>query len=472
MQAMPLVTERDKGAHLLRRFGLGASEAELDFYLRNGLEGAIDRLLNYEHIEEPYDYDIVDMLTLDQRPPNPQVISAWWTLKLITTRRPLQEKMTVFWHNHFATSAEKVTVGATMQDQIDLLRSFATSSFPTLLLNVSKDPAMLYWLDNQYNVKGKPNENFAREVMELFTLGEGQGYTERDVKEAARAFTGWTAGGGRRVIEDLPPRGAQFVFNPSVHDDGEKTVLGHTGPLKGEDIVEILCETPRTAEFLVNKIWEWFVYPKPEPSLVKRFAESFRRSGMDIKPLLGSIMRSPEFYSAKAERAVYKNPVDFVIPTLRQLGVGPILAARVSEEADFQYRRLGPVVAATAAMKQMGMQLLYPPDVSGWPRGSAWVSSATMVARIGWADRLFGQAVGPGLNEFTAFEIFQADPSPEGIAAKLVSIFDAPLPKERMPGLVEAARKASGSRLTEGNANKTADAVARLLFATPEFQFC
>lgn len=471
MPTMPLVSERDKGAHLLRRFGLGASEAELDFYLRNGLEGAIDRLLNYEEIEEPYDYDIVDMMGLDDRPANPQVISSWWTLKLITTRRPLQEKMTVFWHNHFATSAEKVTVGPTMQDQIDLLRNYATSDFHTLLLNVSKDPAMLYWLDNQFNVKGKPNENFAREVMELFTLGEGHGYTENDIKEAARAFTGWTVG-GRRAVADLPPRGGRFLFDPSLHDDGVKTVLGRTGPLKGDDIVDILCQTPRTSEFLVTKLWEWFVYPKPDPSLVKRFADGFRSSGLDLKQLLRSIMRSPEFYSDRAVRSVYKNPVDFVIPTLRQLGVGPILAARVSEDVDFQPRREAPAVAANAAMKQMGMQLLYPPDVSGWPRGAAWVSSATMVARIGWADRLFGFGTGPGLNEFTPYELFQADPSPEGIASKLVSIFDAPLPAERISGLADAAKKASGGNLTEQNANKVADAVTRLIFATPEFQFC
>lgn len=467
---MPLTTEREKGAHLLRRFGLGASEAELDFYLKHGLDGAVDRLLNYEEVREPYDYDLVDLLTLDQRPINPQAVISWWILKLVTTRRPLQEKMTLFWHDHFATSAEKVTQGPVMYGQVELLRSKATSDFHSLLTSVSKDPAMLFWLDNQYNVKGKPNENFAREVMELFTLGEGHDYTEKDIKEAARAFTGWSVGGPER--NGSPARNAQFLFRAAQHDTGDKVVLGKSGPLTGDDVIDILCERPRTSEYLVQKLWEWFVYPKPEASLVSRFAASFRQSGLSIKSLLRSIMKSEEFYSEKAERAIYKNPVDFVIPTLRQLGVGPILAQRVTEAVDFQPRRMGPVLAASQAMKQMGMQLLYPPDVAGWPSGSWWVSSATMVARMGWADRLFGTASGPGLQEFTAYGLFEPDPTPQGIVNALTSIFDAPLHPDKIPGLVTAAQKAIGGTLTEGNANKAASAVSKLIFATPEFQFC
>ena len=468
---MALRTEREKGAHLLRRFGLGASEAELDYYLEGGLDNAIERLLNYEEVKEPFDYDLIDLMALDLRPMVPQVASAWWTLKLITTRRPLQEKMTVFWHNHFATSAEKVVAGDLMYNQIGLLRQNATSDFHTILSSVSKDPAMLFWLDNEDNVKGKPNENFAREVMELFTLGEGQGYTEKDVKEAARAFTGWTVAGAPGT-GDLPRRGGIFRYDETRHDEGPKTVLGRTGALTGDDVIDILCERPRMHEFLVNKMWEWYVYPNPEPELVTRFAEKFRSAGLNVKSLLGEIMRSDEFYSDKAVRSIYKNPVDFVIPTLRQLGVGPILAQRVTEDVDFSPRAVPAVIAGSSAMKQMGMQLLYPPDVSGWPRGQKWISSATMVARIGWADKLFGMSQGPGLNEFTSFNLFTKDPTPNGIARKLISIFDAPIPEGKVGELVSAAAQASSGTLTEENSNKTADAVARLIFASPEFQFC
>ena len=467
---MSLRTEREKGAHVLRRFGLGASEAELDYYFSGGLDDGIEKLLNYENVQEPYDFDLIDLMALDLRAITPQAASAWWILKLMTTRRPLQEKMTVFWHNHFATSAEKVAAGELMYNQIDLLRANATGDFHTLLMLVSKDPAMLYWLDNEDNVKGKPNENFAREVMELFTLGEGQGYTETDVKEAARAFTGWTVSGGT-TVGDLPRRGGAFKFDPARHDEGEKTVLGRTGALTGDDVIDILCERPRMSEFLIHKMWEWFVYPNPSDDVVSHFAGKWRDAGLNIKVLLGEIMRSDEFYSDAADRSICKNPVDFVVPTLRQLGVGQILAQRVVQDVDFQYRRMAAVNAGATAMKQMGMELLYPPDVSGWPHGTKWISSATMVARISWADKVFG--IGSGsLNEFTPFSLFDKDPTPGGIAAKLVSVFDAPIAEEKIGELVSAAAQTSSGTLTPDNANKTADSVARLIFASPEFQFC
>ncbi len=468
---MPLQTEREKCAHLLRRFGLGASEAELDYYLQGGLSGAIEKLLNYESVKEPYDYDLIDLMALNQKVLNPTIASLWWTVKLVTTRRPLQEKMTLFWHNHFATSAEKVASGPAMHGQIELLRKNATSSFRTILGDISKDPAMLFWLDNQYNVKGKPNENFAREVMELFTLGEGQGYTEKDIKEAARAFTGWTVTTAA-TQGDLPRRGAAFRFDQRTHDDGAKTVLGQTGTFTGDEVIDILCKRPRTSEFIIHKMWEWFAYPDPEPALISRLSQRFRSSGMNVKSLVGDIMRSDEFYSDKADRAIYKNPADFVIPPLRQLGVGRILAQRITAEVDFAPRTIGAVVAGSQAMKQMGMQLLYPPDVSGWPIGQKWISSATMVARISWADRLFGVAQGAGLNGFSTFNLFQDDRTPRGVAKKLVSMFDAPLPESKFDELVGAAQKACNGRLTEANANTAADAVGRLIFASPEYQFC
>src|SRR5579862_1345225 len=189
---MALQTERQKGAHLLRRFGLGASEAELDYYLKDGgLNGAIEKLLNYENTDEGFKLDVDSFRNGKNNNINPQSVAVWWTARMLITQRPLQEKMTLFWHNHFATSGEKVTPGSMMYVQNDLLRQYATGNFREMLMAVSKDPAMLFWLDNQYNVKGKPNENFAREVMELFTLGIGN-YTEQDIREGARAFTGWS----------------------------------------------------------------------------------------------------------------------------------------------------------------------------------------------------------------------------------------------------------------------------------------
>lgn len=469
--SMALSTDREKCAHLLRRFGLGASEAELDYYLKDGFKGAIDKLLNYENVDEGFTLDVNSFRSAKNQNLNPQAVAIWWTARMLVTTRPLQEKMTLFWHDHFATSGSKVNAGAMMVAQNEILRANATGRFEKMLLQVSQDPAMLFWLDNQYNVKGKPNENFAREVMELFTLGIGN-YTETDIKEAARAFTGWSI---RRttVSQGDQKRGqSEYFFRPFQHDSGTKTVLGKTGELNGEDVIAHLCELPRTAEYLTNKIWEWFAYPGPDKDLVGRLADVYRRSNLDTKVLLRSIMESPEFYSEKAERATWKNPVDFVVVTLRQLGVGQVLQQMIGNGSDEQAPgRLGPAASSYQAMKQMGMQLLYPPDVAGWDGGAAWVSTATMVERISWAEKLFGRAAGRFGARFGVAQLFAEDPSPSGIAKKLVSIFDAPSSPAMLAKLTEAASSSMNGRLTPQNAGATAAAVSRLIFASPTFQF-
>lgn len=204
---MPLQTDREKGAHLLRRFGLGASEAELDYYLKDGLNGAVDRLTEYESVDEGFNINPYDLQPEKAKNLPMPILTAWWIARMIATRRPLQEKMTLFWHDHFATSASKVKASEFMLQQNETLRQYATGNYRSLLTNMSKDPAMLFWLDNQENVRGKPNENFAREVMELFTLGVGN-YSEKDVQEAARAFTGWSVMRSRRNVDDgQPPKG-------------------------------------------------------------------------------------------------------------------------------------------------------------------------------------------------------------------------------------------------------------------------
>lgn len=463
---MALVTERQKGAHLLRRFGLGASESELDFYLKDGLNGAIDRLLDYDKVDEGFDIDI-EKLTNANGNVQPQTVGVWWTLRLIATQRPLQEKLSVFWHDHFATSASKVQGGPVVMNQNEVLRKNATGNFKDFLIEISKDPAMLFWLDNQFNVSGKPNENFAREVMELFTLGVDNGYSEQDIKEAARAFTGWSIG---RVGTKGPRPQNGFIFRPLLHDNGEKKVIGRTGNLNGEQVIDILCEMPETAEHLTKKVWEWFAYLNPEPALITRLARKFQSDNLSIKGLLKEIMRSSEFYSAKAERTIYKSPVDFTVATMRQLGVAQAVKESIAAAPENIRASTQPAQLAYQSMKSMGMHLLYPPDVAGWDTGPNWISSATMMERINWGNRLFGQAKGGGQLRFQAFPIFAADPTPQGVAKKLVSVFDAPMPSYKVPKLVEAAQKASGGRVTPQNANATGAAVARLIFASPEFQ--
>lgn len=460
------LTEREKVAHLLRRFGLGASEAEINYYGQDGLKSAIDLLLNYEPVDEGFSIPVQDLENAKGALKMPAV-QAWWMIRMVVTKRPLQEKMTLFWHNHFATSAAKVTVPDVMYRQNEILRENATGNFRTLLREVSKDAAMLFWLDNQYNVKGKPNENFAREVMELFTLGIGN-YTEKDVQEAARAFTGWTF--GQRRVGNAVPRSARFIERAVDHDNGTKTVLGTSGALTGDDVLHILCDHPAMPKFIAAKAWSWFAYPNPEPAIVERIAGQFSKSGLNIKMLVRAIMEAPEFYSAKAVRAAYKNPIDFTVPIVRSLGFGELVSG-----ADNAGRLVGRAIQISS--KGMGMDPLFPPDVSGWPVGPAWITSATIIERVKFADRVFGvaaQGQGRGnLNlRYPTFALLRDDPTPEGVVRRLLSIFDAPLMESKLSPLVGAAEKASGGRLTALNASATAAAVSRLIFGSPEFQFC
>src|SRR5438105_3178225 len=211
---MAFETERARVAHLLRRAGFGSTEAELDEYTALGFLGAVDRLLNYDQLDDSATDQLVANIPIDGR--NVEAARYAWMTRMLYTRRPLQEKMTLFWHTHFATATSKVRQVGLMVQQIQLFRDNALGSFETLLQHVTRDPAMLQWLDNNQNRKGAPNENYAREVMELFTMGIGN-YTDADVKEAARAFTGYSAG-----------RNGQFIFNAEQHDSDAKTFLGET----------------------------------------------------------------------------------------------------------------------------------------------------------------------------------------------------------------------------------------------------
>lgn len=461
------LSENEKVAHLLRRFGLGASESELEYYGKNGLNGAISLLLDYDSSDD-FGLKLTDFAP-KKGVPRPKSAQIMWALRMCSTRKPLQEKLTLFWHHHFATAVSKVDVAPAIARQNDLLRENCLGTFRNLLLSVSKDPAMLYWLDNQFNVKGKPNENFAREVMELFTLGIGN-YSEKDVQEAARAFTGWTYGVGRRTIDK--PRGpSQFQFRAELHDSGTKSVLGNTGNFDGDDVCGILVGHPATAEFITRKMWEWFAYQKPEPELIKRLAAEFRNSGLNIKVLVKSIMTAPEFYSEKCVGKLFKNPVDFCVVTFRQLGIGSrmlqtIKDTRSDDDGPGKLGAAQPLNLLITSMTAMGMEILNPPDVSGWSIGPAWVSSATMVERIKWADALFMRG------RYPAVEILGEGATGKEAAVALCSIFDVHYASAKIEQLAKAANSVCKGSVTPRNANATAAAVCKLIFGSPEFQFC
>ncbi|MDI9634763.1 DUF1800 domain-containing protein [Geitlerinema splendidum] len=474
---MAIQSEKDKVKHILRRFGLGASQADLDKYGRNGAKMAVETLLGDLTIKDAYSLDAVVYRNRTNNNFNTRQAQYHVYAKLIATSRPLEAKMALFWHDHFAISAEKVTNAYLMADHWDLLCKHATSRLEDILTATSKDPAMIFWLDNQQNVKGRPNENFAREVMELFTLGIGH-YTEKDIQEAARAFTGWTAGFTRNnatqtIRNGVPPRGSFFYFDARNHDTGEKEVLGNKGPFKGEDILGLLAGHPRTAEYIAWKAWEWFVYPNPEKQVIDRVAAEYRANGLDTKALIRAITNSPEFFSERAHRALVKNPIDYVIPTLRQLGVGEFFLKNFDPNKDQSQSgaAMNPVGLAIIATQSMGMELLMPPDVDGWTKGSGWISTATIVERMKWADKLFGGPAGGRSMRAPAWPMIQTNPTPEGVVGLMNQIFDVDVPMEKRKQLADAARNAAGGPINQRNANRVAHRVTQALFASPEFQF-
>jgi uncharacterized protein (DUF1800 family) len=288
-------------------------------------------------------------------------LRGWWVEEMLATPSPLTEKMTLFWHNHFVSAQQKVKLAVLMYRQNVTLRENALGNFATLLHAVARDPAMVIYLDNAQNRKGTPNENFAREVMELFTLGEGH-YGEQDIKEAARAFTGWS----------LNRETGRFLFRPFLHDYGEKTVLGRTGHLDGDDVLDVLLSKPETAEFITAKLWREFVSPDPDQAEVKRIAARFRDSRYEIKVALQALLTSDAFYATENRGTLIKSPVELVVGTMRQFGMSP-----------------GETVPFAVAAAGMGQNLFGPPNVKGWPGGEAWINSSTLLARKAFLDRLF-----------------------------------------------------------------------------------
>lgn len=474
---MIYLTEREKIAHLLRRFGLGASEAELDYYGKDGLKGAIDRLFDYKSLEEPFQPDLADMAA-NGNVGNPRFAQNYWYTEFVTSIRPLEKQLSIFWHDHFATSAQKVASGTAMFDHTRLLYKHATGNFTRMLEDVSKDPAMLFWLDNQENVKGKPNENFAREVMELFTMGVDNGYTQHDIEEAARAFTGWSFGvkRGNRVVplrNQLPRQNVAFYFDRVNHDSGTKTVLGNKGEWTGDEVLGLITAKAQTARYITEKMWSWFAYENPEKEVIDRMAKKFRDSGLEISVLVRAIMESEEFYSEKAIRRVYKNPMNFTIPVLRQLGVGQFVLNRFKEFEPGQQPNTTFVVSnlVSRATTAMGMEMMYPPDVAGWGSGAEWISTATVVERIKFADAIFGNAGNRAQSlRWPAMPLFVDNPTAEGAVDRLLSLFDIQVSESKRAVLVTAAKNAG--EVNQRNANTVAHAVTRLIFGSPEFQFC
>jgi Protein of unknown function (DUF1800) len=361
---------RKWAAHLYRRAAFGYSREELIEAEHLGLQGTLDLLFEGRPDATEARETLIDVGRLAaERDDGGNQLRGWWLYCMLHGGHPLREKLTLFWHDHFATSLVKVQNPVLMFRQNCLLREHALGRFGLMLQAISRDGAMLVWLDSNSNVKGRPNENYARELMELFSLGVGH-YTEKDVREAARAFTGWRTDG------------AQFAFNAGLHDSGPKTFLGQTGDWDGGDVVRIVLEQPAAARFLVRKLYRFFVSETIAPSepLLEPLCESFRKSDYDIAALLRTILSSRHFYSSHAFRQRVKGPVEFV------LGAVQTVWRRYAED-DPDYRPL-PQQMLVGVLAGSGQALFAPPNVKGWPGGKAWLNTATLLERANFAQSL------------------------------------------------------------------------------------
>ncbi len=374
----------DEARHLLARTGFGPSRADVEALAGLSRAEAVERLLSqaretpvtslpdwYAGWKPPQRRSLdqaarqaLRKQTIDQA----VELKTWWMAEMLASPAPLTEVMTLFWHNHFTSGLRKVKAPALLLRQNLLLRRHALDNFGDLLRAVARDPAMLLYLDNARSRARAPNENFARELLELFTLGEGH-YGEQDIKQVARAFTGWS----------LERETGEFVFRAAWHDRGPKKILDRVGNFDGEDVIGILLAHPRTASLIVEKLWRAFVSERPDPDEVARLAALFRTGGYEMRPLLRALFTSEAFWAADIRGRLIKSPVELIVGTLRlfeiEAGEGPRLML---------------------LSRRLGQDLFEPPNVKGWPGGTAWITSDTLLLRQEILSRLTGAWGGKG----------------------------------------------------------------------------
>ena len=473
-------------AHLMNRAGFGGSPAEIESLRQMGLAGAVSWFVDYEKIADPTpapDWAHPDPEVLERReairnaadPETKRMLQQqqnqdenaqmadlryWWVRRMALGPRPFQEKMTLFWHGHFATSYEKVRMPYFLWLQNETFRQNATGNFNHLLIAAAEDPAMLNYLDGARSNKNGPNENFAREVMELFTLGEGH-YTEQDIQQAAKAYTGWGFAKDR----------LHYEYHPGNHDAGPKTIFGQTDNFSGEDVLNLICRKPECAQFITRKLWRFFAEDQPPPPVVDALAAEFRSHDLDLKHLMTVIFSSHEFYAPGVIRSQIKSPVQWLIASTHQLQ-SPLPTQPMS----------------LVMLNQLGEELFQPPNVKGWDGGIAWITTNNLLDRYNFAaalvegDRiplpgLMGEIRGlinstaeDGLTQITPVDVmslFSAMDLSDPISfldALQARFLNAELKSNRLDSLSEFLK--SRSPLEESDIRKA----IRLIMCTPEYQ--
>jgi hypothetical protein len=469
-----------KAAHLLNRAGFGGTQSEIKQVMELGPERAVDWLLDFPDAgaDEQSQTDVPKFTSLDGYPQDframremyrgktqeerkalqQQFMQAnrealmetmkWWMNRFAYGPHPLQEKLTLFWHGHFTTSAKDEKSASLIWNQNELIRRQAAGNFREFVRQISRDPAMLDYLNNTQNRKQHPNENYARELMELFTLGIGN-YTEDDIKQSARAFTGWTH------------EGDDFVFRRFEHDEDTKVFMGRKGNFNGDDIIEIILQHPACATYIAGKMWKFFVTDEIEDGLAQSLGQVMKENGWELRPMIRTMLTSKAFYEPRAIGAQIKSPVQLVVGTIRMLGL------RTPEAQRLMF-----------AMSQMGQVPLQPPNVKGWPGGRMWINTSTLFVRYNTCVFLAGgsmpvggfrfggqRSAGPVRGEANGDFIPKANGTAEQVVDEwLGRLVQRPIEESQKRILVEAV----GDFPTE----QTVRNMVQLIVSMPEYQLC
>lgn len=426
---------RSRAAHLYRRAAFGATASELTEAVARPAQEVVASLVSGPASTADFDREMELLSRTLAAGGDPHQLSAWWLWRMRYTPDPLLEKLTLFWHGHFATSAAKVNKAALMLVQHDLLRREARGSFAKMTHGISRDPAMLLYLDSATNRKLHPNENFAREVMELFCLGLGN-YTEHDIQDLARCFTGWEV------------RDSEFKFNPYQHDGGEKAFLNRRGNFSGEQGVQVVLDQEATARFIVGKWFRYFLADEPAApaALLKPLVDQFRAGGLEIRPVIQRMLGSKLFFSQHVAGRKIRSPVELGVGLLRTL------------EGQANLHQLA------RSLEELGQAVFYPPNVKGWDGGRTWLSTATLIGRANLVKRIAegndNRFAGGTLDALaTKHHLESPEECVDWLLEHLVAV--AP-PAEVRARLVETARRA-------GRPQRLGD-VLSVLATVPEFQ--
>jgi len=452
------LTDLELMSHLFRRAGFGARREEIEAALEKGYDATVEELLHPENQPE-LDLDLIHRYWVDikeHRQIDPA--QSYWIYRMINTRKPLEEKMALFWHHLFATGFAKLNHPGVMLNQVAMFRKHGLGDLRTLLVELSKDPAMIFWLDNQTNTNDVHNENYGRELLELFALGIGN-YTEDDVKNCARAFTGWTL---KNPIPGAQPFGRhdwQYEFRPDQHDWAEKTFLGETGNWDGADIVNIIVKQPACAQFIARRLHNYFVSDTPDQAAIDELAEVFTASQYDIRAVMRTLFMSDAFKSANAYYARVKSPVEHVVGIIR-----------LTE--DFTYPRWG-IRELALETRYMGQDLLNPPSVEGWHTGKEWIDTGILVERVNFAAEQVGNIDMPGIRKMIDRLRAQGTLSPEQFVDGCLDLIGPIEVGERtQEALVGFARKGGDLDLSDGKreTEQRVGEMLQLIVATREYQ--